>query len=249
MLPLFPWCPPPDSVSLEPCTVHLWRVRLEIAAPTSASLHSPWRGTKLSELEAGSPSELDELFLLLSPDEQARAKRLRIPEKARAFIVSRARLRQILARYLDRVPAELAFTYGPHDKPALAAYDRGLHFNLAHSGDWMLLAITNSGPVGVDLEGIDHPGLDFVSLARRYFSSAEQEILMQAPPWRRRRTFYRLWTRKEAYLKGRGGGFAGVGEDVVRSGWRTWNFFVGRDYVAALAVEGEKVESIRCWEA
>jgi 4'-phosphopantetheinyl transferase len=224
MRPLFPWCPPPASLSLEPGSVHLWRLRLQI---DSSPLH---------------------LLRLLSTDEQARAERLRIAEKARDFILGRARLRQVLARYVNRAPADIAFTYGPQGKPALTADCGGaLHFNLAHSGGWMLLAVANAGPVGVDLERID-PALDFAPLARRFFSSAERDVLDKAPNSRQRRTFYRLWTRKEASLKTRGGGFSGtVGEEIPEAGWRPGNLFVGRDYVAALAVAGGEVKTVRRW--
>ncbi len=192
--------------------------------------------------------DLATLCSLLSADELARAERLRIPEKARNFSLGRARLRQILARYLALSPAELSFTAGPYGKPALAGYGCDLQFNLAHSGAWMLLAISAGFPVGVDLEFLD-PALDFVPLASRYFSSAEQNLLAQAPPHRRRRTFFRLWTRKEAYLKGRGGGFSeNTGEDDASSDWRTRNFFVRRDHVAALAMGSKEVCSIRRWD-
>jgi 4'-phosphopantetheinyl transferase len=212
-----PWCPPPARPLLIPGVAHLWRVRLDSSAP-------------------------EKLWSILSPDEQSRATRLRIPAKADEFVLGRASLRQILALYQNCATAELAFRYGRQGKPSLAV-DGGvdLHFNLAHSGTWMLLAVTADGPVGIDLERID-TALDFVPLARRYFSAAEQEILQYAEPSRRRRTFYRLWTRKEAYLKGRGGGFAGAaGEDAAQSGWSLRHIFVGRGYVATLAEEQMRV--------
>lgn len=224
--PLPSWGSPPAQLAMEPGGVHLWRVQL-------------------ANDESNHPQPL--LLSLLSADELARAERLRVPEKARAFIVGRAHLRQILARYLDRAPLDLTFTYGSHGKPTLAGYGDHLQFNLAHSDTWMLLAVTAGAPVGVDLERLD-PALDFTPLASRYFSSAEQELLAQAPPSRRRRTFYRLWTRKEAYLKGRGGGFSeNLGEDVASSGWHAWNFFIRRGYVGALAVRGEEIDDIRRW--
>jgi 4'-phosphopantetheinyl transferase len=227
MIAIPPWCPPPDRLALEPDSLHLWRVRLDESCARS------------------------DLFRILSPDEKARAQRLRIPSKANAFIVGRARLRQILARYLDRPPAELTFTRGPQGKPALAACHGGeLHFNLAHSGAWMLLAVTSVGPVGVDLERID-PALDFAPLVRRYFSSAEQEVLNHASPARQRRTFYRLWTGKEAFLKGRGEGFAGASQDGAAAAGRcACHLFVARGYVAALALPESRGSAVRrlTWE-
>jgi 4'-phosphopantetheinyl transferase len=241
---LFPWCPPPDRLFLEPGSLHLWRVRLEQPGLTPPAPHS----SRLSPVMApGSYSTIPaDLLSLLSPDEQARAARLAIPAKAHDFVIGRARLRQILARYLRCTPTDLAFTYGPQGKPVLVPDGRGdLHFNLAHSGAWMLLAVSNGGPVGVDLEHLDS-AFAFAPLAVRYFSPAEQALLSQAPPWRQRRYFYRLWTRKEACLKAMGCGFAAHAQKEWPSGWHTGNLFVRRDFVAAFTVQ-EGVNSIRRW--
>ena len=92
LLNLKPWQTPKKQPELTEKSVHLWRFPL---------------------------FSQDSLEHLLNKQELQRARRLRLPEKARTFIVGRARLRQILAGYLGLDPQLLRFSYGPSGKPAL----------------------------------------------------------------------------------------------------------------------------------
>ena len=205
------WPVPPGPPLLPPGEVHLWRFPLASSDVASPLLKS-----------------------LLSADEVRRAERLLDPQKAQAFIVGRGRLRQILGAYRQCEPAALDFAYGANGKPAL---DASLHFNLSHSGDWAVLAVTSGVAIGVDLEQID-PALDYERLAARFFSVAEKAHLHAASPARRRRSFYRLWVRKEALLKGQGRGFAAA-EGAEERGWQLRSFWFGPGYVGAIACAGE----------
>jgi 4'-phosphopantetheinyl transferase len=87
---------------------------------------------------------------LLSADERARAGQFMFDRDRRRYIAARARLRIILARYVGQAPAALQFHYGPHGKPALD----GISFNLSHSADLALLAVSRGTVVGVDIERV-----------------------------------------------------------------------------------------------
>lgn len=218
------WPAPPALLLLPPGEVHLWRFPLvtsDVAFPA--------------------------LKHLLSADELCRAERLLDPHKAQAFIVGRGRLRQILGAYLQSDPATIEFVYGTNGKPALhKPQARPLHFNLSHSGAWAVLALSAGVAVGVDLEKID-PALDYAALAARFFSAAEHSRLLAAALPRRRRSFYRLWTRKEALLKGQGGGFTAA-EKVEEEGmWQRRSFWLGPGYVGAIAGAGE-MQALRRWQ-
>lgn len=211
------WVPSSQPPQLAAGDVHLWRFPLDT-----------------------SPPELTTLKKLLSSDEEQRAVRLLDSRKAQSLIVGRGRLRQILAAYLRVDPAQIAFAYGRHGKPALqapAATD--LTFNLTHSGAWALLVVARGVEVGIDLEKID-PHLDYEPLVTCFFTPEENSALATVPELRRRRTFYRLWTKKEARLKGEGGGFS-VPAESDQAGWTTRTFWLGRGYVGNVACEAAVV--------
>lgn len=141
---------------------------------------------------------------ILSDDERARADRFRVAHARRRFIVCRAFLRQLLANYLRADPASLVFRYGAHGKPHLAA-SSGIHFNLSHADDVAMIAIAWQREVGIDIEkSTDDVDLDRV--ADRTFSPLENRALAALALHGRRDGFYRIWTRKEAYMKARGEG-------------------------------------------
>ena len=85
--------------------------------------------------------------------------------------------------------------------------NQNLHFNLSHSGNALLLGVTESTPVGVDLEALARPRR-VAELARRWFDPAEAEALSRLPESDRLNAFTRLWSCKEALLKADGCGIA-----------------------------------------
>ena len=87
---------------------------------------------------------------MLDTGELARLRRMRSASKRREFLVGRSALRQVPGTAARRRPGDVAFAYGEHGKPRLVA--GGPHFNLSHSGDVALIAVSLSGPVGVDVE-------------------------------------------------------------------------------------------------
>src|SRR5690606_26021128 len=126
---------------------------------------------------------------LLNEEERQRAERLRIPEKAHAFIVARARLRQILAGHLDMDPKTYRFTYGASGKPALVGVADAPAYNLAHSGNWGVCAVAKTDEIGIDIETLNTE-LDYAKLAELFFSVAEKRCLQACPQHRRRRFFF-----------------------------------------------------------
>ena len=152
---------------------------------------------------------LEDARSVLSDDERKRAARfLRHGDRVR-FIAARCLLRRTLAEALDARPERLAFAYGAHGKPALAAsFDAsGLRFNLSHSGGRALLAVARGRDVGVDLERI-RPVRFGPKIARRFFSDGEQRTLdgFTGSAWDEE--FFRCWTRKEAFIKAVGDGLS-----------------------------------------
>ncbi len=153
-------------------------------------------------------AELQSLEQLLSSIEKARADRYKFDTHRYRFIVARANLRLILSKYLNLPPQEIKFSYTPKGKPFLADYPH-LQFNLSHSQDLAVYALTWNSAVGIDLEyQKDIDGLR--SLSERFLSKAESQIIQTSST--PQHTFYKIWTLKEAYLKGTGYGLGKLSE-------------------------------------
>ena len=67
-------------------------------------------------------------------------------------IVARGGLRRILSSYCRTPPHLIEFHTGSHGKPALLKPTSALEFNLSHSGECVLIAVTSGVPCGVDIE-------------------------------------------------------------------------------------------------
>lgn len=151
------------------------------------------------------PARLAELSRTLAPDEHARAERYLLERHRRRFRAARGWLRERLAAELGVAAEALVFEYGPQGKPALGGPHAGLRFNVSHSQDLALMALSWHHELGVDVEAL-RPDLDTEAIASRFFSLAEREALRKLPAPERGAAFFTVWTRKEAYLKLRGGG-------------------------------------------
>ncbi|MCU7997121.1 4'-phosphopantetheinyl transferase superfamily protein [Shewanella sp. SM95] len=128
----------------------------------------------------------------------------------------RAALRVVLSRYADLSPHEWCFEYGAKGKPSLTAklqQQTGLEFNLSHSGDWLLIGVTQfhgveSGLFGVDIER-SRPKTDIYPILNHYFSAQETAALLAlADEASQRQRFFDLWALKESYIKATGLGLA-----------------------------------------
>jgi len=199
---------------------------------------------------------------LLSSDEQERANRFAFDVDRQRFVSARGRVRQILGRHISADPASLFFLRGEHGKPSLPG---GPAFNFSDSASIGVLAISDLGPLGIDIE--HQRPREFLKLAERYFSPAERACLVAMDEPGIPAAFYRGWTRKEAFLKAVGTGLATrldafevtIGQDeparVLRidptididvSAWSLHVLDIASGFEAALAIRnaGEPVEVV-----
>lgn len=151
----------------------------------------------------------------LPPRERARAARIRDRRRARRWTAARWALRDVLSRYLETAPAEVALATATGGKPMLAAPQPPLRFNLSHSRGMALVAVSGQHEVGVDVERIGR---------------------------RRPAAFYAAWTRREASLKCFG---RGIWEPLPDGPVSVANVDAGSSFAAALAVAGEEVPPVR----
>lgn len=179
----------------------------------------------------------------LSSDELVRADRFIQSLHQSRFIAARYGLRCILARYLKCVPASVTFACHQRGKPFLGQqHQANLSFNLSHSGDWAVLAVTARGNVGVDIEKIAVND-NLQQLGDFAFDETEKKLFAGFSPARKVRGFYRLWTKKESRLKMLGTGLGDIKRYVTPAFER---FFVpAKGYVGAVAADTEVHRIIR----
>lgn len=137
---------------------------------------------------------------LLAPDERARADRFRGEADAHRLIIGRGVLRLLIGEVLHLHPEQIAFTYSASGKPSIT----GVEFNVAHSGDVILIAM-HQHRIGVDVERVGRT-VDVVAMGRACFTARERAVITQSSATQE--AFYRLWTRKEAWLKAVGAGLS-----------------------------------------
>jgi 4'-phosphopantetheinyl transferase len=181
------WPTATDPPKLSPGEAHVWAVPLLPGEATS-----------------------QDLLATLASEERARADEFRFERPRRQFIITRSALRVLLGHYLAEPPKDIRFTFEGMGKPRLpakyAAAD--LRFNVSHSGDLALIALTRGCDVGIDVEQLRSVA-HLEQIARRFFHPAEVDAVLAAAPDVRSRAFLRCWTAKEAVLKAYGSGIAG----------------------------------------
>ena len=235
------WLIPPDILELQPHQVDIWRIDL------SHSIGS-----------------LEILKKTLSTDESQRAARFHFREDKDRFVAAHGSLRDILSRYLYCEPKQLRFSTNAYGKPALL--DHELEFNLSHSGNFVLAAITLERKVGIDVEQI-RPEISSQSIARHYFSPAEVAELFALSTEQWEIGFFGCWTRKEAYIKAQGLGLSlplvsfdvslNPGEPArlratrpdpqEAERWTLISLETDPQYASAVAIEDQNVE-FRFWD-
>jgi len=206
--------------ALRPGEVHVWR----------------------ASLSENDPKELGEV---LSPAEWVRAQRFYFEGDRARFICGHGLLRTILGRYLDTAPRDLRFVEGVHGKPELTGAASSLRFNLSHSDDLMLLAVTHARAVGIDLE-LMRENMPVETLADYYFEPEDAWRLRLLPAPQRVWKFYELWTSAEARLKADGAGIAHGLKVLEPDRWSLLKLTPAEGYAAALAVEGGDFQ-VECW--
>jgi len=231
------WLTSPENIVLSPSEIHVWRANLDI----NLSLQKKFWTT-------------------LSDDEKRRAERFRFSHLRVHYIASRGILRQLLSRYLSVSTQSLRFEYGEQGKPSLADFPH-FQFNISHSENQLVLAFAQEITLGIDVEFIN-PKTDFEVIAPNFFSKNEADTLLAQVPEDRPQVFFNCWTRKEAFIKAKGGGLSIpldkfevtlLSNDTPRllaidwapeevENWSTFSFKTGEGFVGALMTDGEVKE-------
>ena len=176
------WQQTPENNHLSEDTLHVWRLSMNLE-----------------------PEFVVANWALLNEHELARAKRFYFDQDRQKYAVAHGGMRCVLARYLDCHPKALTFIFNEHNKPALQ--DQLVQFNLSHTDDFAVLAVTRTHLIGVDIEKMIEKRAN-LDIAKRFFSTQEYEQLRGLPDEKFARGFFNVWTRKEAFVKATGFGLS-----------------------------------------
>ena len=186
-------------------------------------------------------------LVTLSAAEQARHGRFLAAVPAQTYAGAHLFLRAVLSRYTGHPPAALALGIDARQKPVLATAPP-LWFNLSYRAGWALLAVSNQGEVGADVEET-RPVAGAEALVNHLFSPPERAVLRAAGRAAWRALFYAIWTRKEAWAKLSGRGlalhFAGFSVACRRGAGMAWRV-PGRGQLTGFALDENYVGALAC---
>lgn len=187
-------------------------------------------------------SERHILAMALSEDERLRATRFQQESLSSKFIITRGLLRQTLSPYLKQKPNKVIFNYSPNGKPGV----KGVFFNVSHSENLVIFAISGDAPLGVDIQ-VKRPIVGLESLCQRFLSAEECQFLSMQPAIEQINCFYDLWTQKEAFTKAIDGRLINVLSDLKKGSKLNMGSFyiqqldIKEKYAAALAIKTKPV--------
>lgn len=189
-----------------------------------------------------------ELSEFLNSSEINRAERFHKELDKNRFVICRSILKIVLAAHTKLEAKNIHLDYHFNKKPFLASHP-WLHFNVSHSEDFAVIAISRT-KVGIDIEYVSED-FNFSNLLPEIF--ADNEILAVQNAANTKHAFYTSWTRKEAFVKALG---KGIDEDFkyipcldgehtieanllqTTNNWQIYSFDLEDQYLAAIAFEG-----------
>ena len=191
---------------------------------------------------------------LLSPDELERASKFKFEIDRLTYVIAKGLLRTLLGKYMNFHPSSIQFNYNKQAKPYLK-HQIPIEFNVSHSQNFLMFGFTLHHAIGVDIEYNKRP-VEVKQIAHQFFSKTEAEKLLALPENQWLPTFYNCWTRKEAFIKAKGGGLSipldqfevsilNNEEPVLKAilwdqndvvNWKMEAFHINRDYTGAILI-------------
>lgn len=138
-------------------------------------------------------------FCCLSRERQQKIEAIKAAGGRRSSLGAWALVDHGLQQLYGLCGRDVTIAYGAHGKPYVKN-ELDIHFNLSHSGDYVLTVFAPT-EVGCDIQQTTQ-GTRNERIAARFFTEAEQQALAAGMD------FYRIWARKESYIKCIGDGMA-----------------------------------------
>jgi 4'-phosphopantetheinyl transferase len=171
------------------------------AAGGSADVWFAWVGDHARDVDRYSRDYLSE-------SERRRLTEYRVRDAAERYVVTRSLVRIVLGGRLGVAPRDVEVSRTDMGKPIVTS---GAHFNVSHSGDLILLALSADRPVGVDVERRREVAR-VPALSQRWLTLAERTDFerLRSSGTPESDAFLRVWSLKEAQLKALGVGIRGA---------------------------------------
>lgn len=148
---------------------------------------------------------------LLNEEEIAKSHRFHFTRDQKRFLLTRILQRTLLSRYHAVSPRRWIFTENAFGRPCIAIpeakSERFVQFNISHTSELVVLAVSHALEIGIDVEQI-RAVVTQAQIANEYFSPEEAAGLRHTPEHLRDQRFLELWTLKEAYTKAKGRGLS-----------------------------------------
>ncbi len=156
-------------------------------------------------VDLGTVDQLDDHHRYLDEDERKRASLFKFEKHRKQFLIARYLLRTRVSQILEKPISRVRLEYSKYGKPKLSSGE--FFFNISHSNEHVILAISDEGEIGVDVEFVQEKK-DLRKIASRFFSPGEMEVLETLTEEAFVDAFYVTWTKKEAFIKAHGDGLS-----------------------------------------
>ncbi len=205
------------------------------------------------------PDLLSMYRTLLNAAEKEKAARFFFATDRHRYLLTRALVRTVLSRYLAIDAKDWVFSTNAYGRPQIAnkeASGCSLSFNISHTQGLIVLAVSKSCSLGVDVENVAGREVS-IDIANHFFAPQEVEALNGVSPGQQQYRFYEYWTFKESYIKARGMGLSipldkfsfhypkedtvelaidpELGDDPAR--WQFWQMQPTSEHLLALSAE------------
>lgn len=213
------------------------------------------QGLKLFNLQLDKfHNEVIPLKACLNEEEVKKAGRFFFNKDRQRYIICRSVLKILLAQLTDQDISTIHLKQNKGQKPYLPQHPN-ICFNLSYSKNQVLITIDEK-MIGVDIEKVEST-FDYTSIIREVFT--KEEVIFVNASKNHAKTFYKLWTRKEAIVKAIGIGIEDSfkqisclnGANDQPSSWMSnygnlhvLSFQLFNDYVGTIASLREEIPSV-----
>jgi 4'-phosphopantetheinyl transferase len=148
-------------------------------------------------------SVLDEQKLIILGNDKKQYDAAKNPAYKYRYLLGRALIKRTLSACLEISVDEIQLQYGNYGKPFITGVSQAIDFNLSHTQDILVLAVTKLGQIGIDIEPSNR-SLESLEIAETICTDFELQEVNSLAQDLRNPFLLQLWTLKEAFSKSLG---------------------------------------------